>query len=134
MNPPDPDRLNNIFMAQAQLMKKFDEIEASNGATTVDHTQWGDLDDRQVQMRLKDLSQRTIEELCEATHLLRNRPWKQKYHQMTPEEIGAFREEVADALHFFIELCITAGIDSQDLYELYIGKAADNMTRIGTGV
>lgn len=41
----------------------------------------------------------------------------------------AVKEELVDILHFFISMCIKAGISSQDLYQAYIEKNRENFDR-----
>ena len=42
---------------------------------------------------------------------------------------GAAKEELVDILHFFISMCIKAGISSEDLYQAYIIKNKENFAR-----
>jgi len=123
---PDGDMLAGIFMGQRELMAKYHDIERKRGALTVDGEDFGELDHRLVQWRLKDLAYRTVEEIAEATNCLKNKPWK--VSEVTTDRIH-FYEELADAFHFFIELCITAGMDAEDLAKIYHRKHAVNQFR-----
>lgn len=107
-------------------MDKYERIERKNGALVVDPEQFGLIDDRQVQMRLKDLAYRTVEELSEATNCLKNKPWKDSFIATDKEH---FEEELADALHFFVELLITAGLSPEDVFLLYFKKHHVNQFR-----
>jgi dimeric dUTPase (all-alpha-NTP-PPase superfamily) len=71
------------------------------------------------------------EELAEATHHLRNRPWKV---QDRPTDYTAFYEEVTDFLHFFLEFCLTAGLSPESLFQSYLMKHEINEERINDGV
>lgn len=123
---PKTDWLEAIFDRQWELVKKYHDIERSRGALVVEPEMFGNLDHRYVQWRLKDLAYRTVEELSEATNCLKNKPWKQS-EVLTDKD--HFYEELADAFHFFIELCITAGLDAEDLTLLYLKKAEVNSFR-----
>ena len=123
---PEGDKLETIFDGQNQLIDKYHDIEAGRGALVIQRKDFGAIDSRFVQWRIKDLAYRTVEELSEATNCLKNKPWKQS-EVMTDKE--HFYEELADAFHFFIELCITAGMDAEDLALLYHKKNAVNKFR-----
>lgn len=42
---------------------------------------------------------------------------------------GAVKEELVDILHFFVSMCIKAGISSEDLFAAYIDKNQENFAR-----
>jgi NTP pyrophosphatase (non-canonical NTP hydrolase) len=123
---PEGDLLATIFEGQKELIAKYHDIEQKRGALVVEPENFGRIDHRFVQWRIKDLAYRTIEELTEATNTLKNKPWKQSE---VPTDATHFYEELADALHFFIELCITAGLDAEDLALMYHRKHAVNQFR-----
>jgi len=123
---PEGDMLEGIFAGQEELMEKYEPIEAGRGFITVEPDMRGQLDHRFVQARIKDLMQRTIEEMMEAANVLKNKQWKQTE---TATDVVHFNEEVADALHFFVEMCITAGLSAHDLALLYHRKHAVNQFR-----
>lgn len=120
------DLLLTIFAGQEQLIEKYEKIERRNGAHTVPKGVRGALDDRVVQMRLKDLAYRTVEEISEATNCLKNKPWKNTF---VATDENHFKEELADAFHFFIELCQTAGMSAEDLFTIYFRKHHVNQFR-----
>jgi NTP pyrophosphatase (non-canonical NTP hydrolase) len=115
-------RLDMIFAQQMKLMEKYKEIEAKNLGHSYDKVPV-DIHSCAGQQKLKDLAQRTIEEICEATSCLKNKPWKST-HMVT--DVAHFEEEMADALHFFVEMCIHAGIDADRLFKLYFRKSLVN--------
>lgn len=123
--PEDGDRLANIFGRQTDLMNKYHEIEKGNGLLQYEGVPV-DLHDRAGQARIRELIRRTTDELSEASHCLKNSPWK-KSHVLTDE--NHFMEEIADAFHFFIELCISIGLDSESLHRLYFKKSEVNKFR-----
>jgi len=123
---PEGDMLEMIFAAQLELMEKYHDIELERGAGVVDTLQYGDLDVRFVQWRIKDLAYRTVEELSEATNCLKNKPWKQT--EMVTDKVHYY-EELADAFHFLVELFITSGMTAEDLARVYHRKHAVNQFR-----
>ena len=124
------DLLQAMFARQGILMDKYEEIEKQNGANVIDRKNFGQLNDRLVQMRLKECAYRVVEELSEATNCLKNKPWKSD--GVETDEIH-FREELADTLHFFLELLITAGFTYESLAEYYFRKAEVNKFRQESG-
>jgi len=119
------DLLVAIFARQNELLKKYQEIERKNGLLQTEDIPV-DLDDAKGQQRLKDFAWRVTEELGEAMNCLKNKPWKQT--QMETDK-NHYYEELADAFHFFIELCILSGIDEKKLAELYFKKSLVNKFR-----
>lgn len=86
-----------IFFKQAELMTKYKDIEQLPSAPVSLHTAAG-------QRVIKDFAWRTVEELTESAEA-----WEK--HEDDPEVARSHAlEELADAVHFFIELCIFAGI------------------------
>lgn len=118
--------LATIFAGQRGLMDTYEDIERRNGAVVVEPEFFGEVDDRKVQMRLKDLAWRVCEELSEATNTLKNKPWKQTF---VATDIPHFQEEVADALHFFVEFLVTAGFTPETIFKTYFRKHAVNEFR-----
>ena len=123
---PEGDMLKFIFMGQEDLMDRYHDIEKGRGFIVVEPEDFGQLDHRMVQQRIKDLMQRCIEEMMEAANCLKNKPWKQSE---VPTDKLHFYEEVGDALHFFVEMCITAGMSAEDLARIYHRKHAVNEFR-----
>lgn len=123
---PEGDMLEGIFAAQQELIDTYHDIEAERGFIVVDPKDYGNVDDRFVQNRIKDLSQRTVEELMEAMNTLKNKPWK--VSEVSTDKVH-FYEELGDTLHFFLELCITAGMTAEDLARIYHRKHAVNKFR-----
>lgn len=96
------DKLEAIFKRQKELMKKYHVIEAASGLLQT-YDVPVDLDDAKGQARIKDFAWRCTEELMEAMDAYQN-----KTH---------FEEEIADALHFLVELIILAGLTAKDMGE-----------------
>jgi|SRR5215218_8337477 len=120
-----PDILCTMFKQQRAHMQAYSEL----GHTLEPHL-WGELDHRKTQAAIREFAGYTIEELYEAIHILKNKPWKR---QNTVTDIEAFHEELADAWHFWIELHIIAGIDPLEVFRAYFRKAFININRQQTG-
>jgi len=121
---PEGAPLLDIFEAQLQLEENYHAIERETVGLDLIHPV--DIHSHEGQARLKDLAFRCIAEIVESTECLKNKPWKQ-----TPMEtdIMHFREEVSDALHFFVAYCLAAGITAEQLYALYFAKHDVNKFR-----
>lgn len=119
------DMLQMIFSRQKHLMEKYHHIEKKNGLLQTEDCPVN-IDDNKGQARLKDFSWRITEELGEAMNCLKNKPWKQT-HMATDET--HYREELIDALHFFVELFILSGMSAEDVYSMYCKKNKVNQFR-----
>lgn len=103
------DRLELIFEKQHSLAQKYNQIEISQG---VGYGILGDkkfnLNEIRSQCLLKDMAWRVTEEICEANECV---------HVVTRvvQNRDHFLEELADALHFLTELCLTAGVGPWDI-------------------
>lgn len=118
------DKLDLIFEIQMRLKKKYDEIESKKGLYVPSFPL--DVNNTMNQEYLKSLSYRVVSELVEATECLKNKAWKQS-EVLT--DVDHLKEELADALHFFIEFCIVLGISPDELFELYFKKSEVNKWR-----
>jgi dimeric dUTPase (all-alpha-NTP-PPase superfamily) len=124
------DGLVAVFARQKELMEKYHFIEEENGAQVPDALSHGNLDYRLIQYRIKEMAYRVIEELSEATNCLKNKPWKQ---DAVLTDKDHFYEELADAFHFFVELCIIAGLNAEEFMNLYFKKSEVNKFRQRSG-
>ena len=118
-------RLQDVFNRQKELMEKYHDIEKKNGLLQTDKVPV-DINSHMGQQRLKDFAWRVTEELGEAMNCLKNKSWKQTHFQT---DVDHYYEELSDAFHFFIELCILSGLDAEDLYQLYYRKSKVNQFR-----
>lgn len=123
-----PDMLSTMFEQQKQHMAKYAEIMGDKLALS-SHL-FGEIDSRPVQAKLRETASYTVEELYEAIGNLKNKPWKQSDK---PTNIAEFREELADAWHFFIELHVIAGLEPIDVFRDYFRKSFINKQRIASG-
>lgn len=91
-----------------------------------------DLTSKKGQQFLKDIRTHLMEELFEAGQHLKNA----KAHRATelPEvDREAYKEELVDALHLYLELVIASGISLDELYQAYMRKGEVNVARIEGG-
>jgi hypothetical protein len=98
------DPLDVIFQKQLGLMEKYHSIESRSGLVQTEDVPV-DLHDAKGQARLKDFAWRVTEELAEAFEC---------YYDEEPDFIHVV-EEIADALHFLVELTILSGLGPRDL-------------------
>lgn len=97
------DRLQLIFIRQAELMEKYHVIEEKNGLLLYPFVP-ANLDDAKAQARLKDFAWRVTEEVAETLD---------SYYKKEP--IEHMVEEMADVCHFMVEMAIISGISPTDL-------------------
>lgn len=128
--PADHDIWPAIFQHQLDLYRKYFDIERQNGfykpevmfepdnLTIVSRPH---IDDRRLQHWLKDMFWRTTEEIAEALEpmhgvILRN-SWPTD--QIDDPDIRHFFEELADALHFFVEASAILQFNPQQVYDTW---------------
>ena len=100
------DKLAEIYLRQAAYVRSLIPTYRHNGFQL--HTKsfpW-DLDDRKCQEEFRLLAWRFTEEVIEAEETWSNRQVGAKQH---------YHEEIADALHFLIELCLASGVMEDEL-------------------
>ena len=124
------DKLSTIFAGQRALMDRYFNLEDKTCSFPVDTDEEGELDFVKVQARLHEMFGFTVRELSEAMQELRWKPWKQRWAHTDREK---FVEEMADALHFFVEMCITAGINADGLFDAYFRAWEKNRGRQENG-
>lgn len=113
-------RLEMIFTRQRELMEKYEVIEKANGLLQTDLIPVG-LHSPNGQARLKDFAWRVTEELVEAIDAIHDG----ETH---------VQEELADTLHFLVEMMILSGIEAKDMVigPLYYGM--DDLQNIFTNI
>lgn len=90
-----------------------------------------DLTTKPGQRQVKELMLNMIEELMEASFTLKNR-----VHRISDDrsvDLDHFKEELGDALAYFVEICIFAGISSDELFKEYCRKQELVLKRIEDG-
>jgi len=74
------------------------------------------------------IQKQTLAMISELAELLDevNFKWWKNPHELNNANI---REELSDILHFFISMCLEAGMTADDLYNVYVGKNKENHAR-----
>lgn len=112
--PPERDRLQQMFDLQSELQIKH------YGADPSDIT---DPDER-VKFT-KDMHIAITDELHEALNEIGWKPWATSNHFNE----DAFKGELVDAWHFFMNLCMVAGMTPDELFTRYRAKRLKNIKR-----
>lgn len=104
------DMLRSIFSLQQQ----FDEAVAKHRNLEYSQEIW-------IQKEILAI----ISELSEILDEVNFKWWKD------PKEIdhGKLTEEIVDVLHFFVSMCLKAGLGPEELYEAYVRKNRENFAR-----
>lgn len=104
------DMLREIF----RLQQKFDQAVVENRDLNYSKEVW-------IQKEILAI----ISELSEILDEVNFKWWKD------PQEIDQDRltEEIVDVLHFFVSMCLKAGIGPDDLYQAYVQKNKENFSR-----
>ena len=104
------DKLDHIFELQKKLQEKI-KFERHLQFT---HEEW--------------IQKQTLAMLSELAELLEevNFKWWKNPHELNQQNL---HEELSDILHFFISMCLEAGMTADDLYNVYVGKNQENHAR-----
>jgi len=110
-------------------MEKLDSMFEMQKALMLNYGYTGpvDIDTKEGQNKIREVMFFLTHELFEASEWMKMKPWRQT---LVKTDIPAFMEEIADVMHFYLELCIYLGIDSHKLYEMYQNKVFKNIKRI----
>ena len=105
------DKLEQIFTLQKQFQ---DKLKRERGLEDIPMDQW--------------LQKQTLAMVSELAELLEevNFKWWKNPHELDNAHI---REELSDILHFFVSMCIEAGMSADDLFDQYVGKNRENFRR-----
>ncbi|MCL1944486.1 MAG: dUTPase [Firmicutes bacterium] len=81
--------------------------------------------DKDMDTRLQKLAMALMVETVEMVTETNYKWWK------NPKDINkeAIQEELVDILHFFVSMCLATGMDSDQLYNLYMKKNEENFDR-----
>jgi len=83
--------------------------------------------DEDVSSYVRDVVLCATDELHEVLAEVHWKPWKDK---RGIKDISKYREEMADVLHFILDLYLAAGLTGQDIVTDYIAKNTENLLRI----
>lgn len=91
---------------------------------------WGRLPDPEdaaaVSTYLREVILCATDELHEVLAEVHWKPWKQS---RGIKDVAAYREEVADVMHFILDLYLAAGLTGKDIYQDYVAKHNINIDR-----
>ena len=110
----DADKLNKIFDLQAQLDGDIVERRGLDAASRENECEW---------MQRKTLAM--LSELAELLDEVNFKWWKNP----KPVDDDRVKSELVDILHFFVSMCLTAGMDADELYRRYLDKNKENFDR-----
>lgn len=119
------DRLIEMFVQQDAFMRLLQERR-----TFPDYPV--DITSKDGQRVIKEYSHECMHELFEAIHMLRN----SKSHRATDVrefDRAKYIEELVDAMHYFVEICLLSGVTPDELHKAYIEKGETNTSRIVNG-
>ena len=105
------DQLQEIF----RLQKAFnDDLIERRGLQGISDEEW--------------IQKQTLAMLSEMAELLDevNFKWWKNPKPVNPV---AVKEELVDILHFFVSMCLRAGMTADELYEMYLAKNQENFRR-----
>lgn len=107
------DQLDEMFARQIAFMEDLREADKLPEFPV-------DLTTKPGQRIIKEAIFNMIEELAEASFTLKNR-----VHRVTDDktlDFNHYKEELGDALAYFLEVCIMSGIAPSELYDEYCRK------------
>jgi len=107
------DMLEDIFERQRVFMELLRENDVLPEYPV-------DLTTKPGQRLIRETMLNTIEELMEASFCLRN-----KVHKLSDDrsvDLDHYKEELGDALAYFVEACIFSGFTPKEIYEEYCRK------------
>lgn len=120
-----PDKLHAMWEQQRQFMCLLQEKRGFPSFPV-------DITSKQGQKLLTEISHHCTDELHEARQHLKNAK-SHRATEVTEIDLPKYKEELADALHLFIELCIVSGLTMDEIYEAYMEKGLVNVERIKNG-
>lgn len=104
------DKLDVIF----HMQRKFDEDVAKNRGIEWTSGEW-----------IQKQTLAMISELAELLAEVNFKWWKNP----KPVDTAAVKEELVDILHFFVGMCLRAGMTSEEMYRIYLAKNEENFKR-----
>ncbi len=110
-NQKTRDKLEVIFEMQKALN---DDIRERRNLQGISPEQW-------IQRQMLAM----LSEMAEVLDEVNFKWWKNP----KPVDENALRDELVDVLHFFVSMCLEAGMTPQDLFERYLAKNQENFLR-----
>ncbi len=105
------DRLEHMLTIQQTLNET---IRQKRDLTDITPTVW-----------IQKYTLAMLSELAEMLDEVNFKWWK------NPKKLdeAALKEELVDILHFFLSMCLAAGLDAEEMYRIYLDKNAENIAR-----
>ncbi len=110
-NQKTRDKLEVIFEMQKALN---DDIRERRNLQGISPEQW-------IQRQMLAM----LSEMAEVLDEVNFKWWKNP----KPVDENALRDELVDVLHFFVSMCLEAGMTPQDLFDRYLAKNQENFLR-----
>jgi dimeric dUTPase (all-alpha-NTP-PPase superfamily) len=104
------DRLQTIFTWQ----EKFNRMVRDERQLDWDQSTW-----------IQKMGLALMVELGEVMEEARYKWWKNP----KPLDAEKLHEELVDVFHFFVSMCLDAGLDAEGLYQGYLAKNRENFAR-----
>lgn len=105
------DKLDEIFRLQGFFQQ---ELIEKRGLSGISPQEW-----------IQKQTLAMVSELAELLEEVNFKWWKNP----KPLDEGALKEELVDILHFFVSMCLTAGMSPEELYRIYLEKNRENILR-----
>jgi dimeric dUTPase (all-alpha-NTP-PPase superfamily) len=105
------DKLDEIFDMQQSFNQ---DLIAKRHLDSISDTEW--------------IQKHTLAMLSELAELLDEVNFKW-WKNPKPVDIGAVKGELVDILHFFVSMCLNAGMGAEELHLLYLQKNKENFLR-----
>ena len=104
------DKLDRIF----EMQKSLNDYIITNRRLDFTKEEW-----------IQKGSLALIDEITELLNEVNYKWWKNP----KPIDDAAVKEEIVDMLHFFVSICLYAGMSADELFEIYINKNKENFDR-----
>ncbi len=105
------DRLSHMLEIQQQLNQT---IKDKRNLNHIQPTEW-----------MQKYTLAMLSELAEMLDEVNFKWWKNEKEIDSP----ALKEELVDILHFFLSMCLAAGMDAEEMYQIYLRKNEENVKR-----
>lgn len=105
------DRLEEMLVIQKTLN---DRIKEKRGLDGIDEMSW-----------MQKYTLAMLSEMAELLDEVNFKWWKNP----KPIDQAALKEELVDILHFFLSMCLAAGMDAEEIHRIYLMKNQENFAR-----
>jgi dimeric dUTPase (all-alpha-NTP-PPase superfamily) len=105
------DRLEEMLAIQKTLN---DRIKEKRGLDGIDEMSW-----------MQKYTLAMLSEMAELLDEVNFKWWKNP----KPVDQSALKEELVDILHFFLSMCLAAGMDAEEIHRIYLMKSQENFAR-----